>query len=157
MKVNVTTTGITSLHATVTLRANFLGSNGMRVLLRQKADDLEGEFKKNIQSFTPGAVPDLKDSTKKEKQRKVGFVYPILVRYGVLINSMFTRVFSPSGGSGWNIKLGFTGSQGGTSNQRIAEIHINGEGHMPKRDFTKVPRTWRTDLINRIRGALRRL
>lgn len=157
MKIRSTVTGITALHATVSRRANFLGSNGMRTILRQKADDLEGEFKKNIMGFTPGPVQDLAASTKKEKQSKVGFIYPILVRTYQFINSMYTRVMAPLSGGGWNIKLGFAGSQNGVTNQRIAEIHIKGEGHMPKRDFTKVPTSWRVDLINRIRDALRRL
>lgn len=157
MKVTITGRGLEKLGAKVTRRANFLGTGGMLNVLHQAADDLLDVYKNQIRAFTPGSVPDLAESTKKSKRRQVGFIYPILIRTQQLLNSMYMRVRKPSGGKGWGIQLGFAGSQNGTANSRIAEIHITGEGNMPERDFTKVPKAWRQDLIRRIRDALRRL
>jgi hypothetical protein len=153
--VKTSVVGLERFATRMTNRANFLGS-GMKPLLREAGDELIETYKERIESFTPGEVPDLKDSTKKQKAKQVGFVYPILVRTRTMIDSMYARVKSAVRGSGWGIAIGFSGSQKGVSNARIAQIHITGEGNMPMRDFTKVPASFSDSIFRRIRDALRR-
>lgn len=158
MKVSVTTSGLERLEEKITRRANFIGTNGVRDILRQSAKELEEHYKETIKSFTPGTVQDLKESTKKQKMRKHGRIYPILVGFGDLINSIKALVFKPVRGSGWGIRLMFQGAnRQGVMNARVAEAHIEGQGNLPKRDFTKVPGWWRQKVLSRISQALRRL
>lgn len=155
MKATITTSGIEKLRLRTSRRVNFLGREGIRSVLSASGDEMIAAFKKNIESFTPGTVADLKESTKKQKQAKVGFVYPILKRTMQMMNSMYVRVYAPAGGRGWTVKLGFAGSQGGTLNSTIADAHIRGLGRLPKRDFTNVPRNVVSNIYRRIRAGLR--
>lgn len=153
--MRVTTLGLDRLHARITRRANFLSGIGLKDILRAAGDDLLKEFKKNIATFTPGPVRDLKPATKVQKQRQVGFIYPILHRTGDLIRSMHIRVVAVRG---LTLRLEFWGAHsGGTLNSKIAEVHITGQGVMPVRDFTKIPPSWVAKLKRNIREALRNI
>lgn len=152
--VTATVSGIQRLNAKMNNRVNFLTGTGMRAVLKDSADDLVVQYKRTIESFTPGDVRDLAESTKKQKMRSVGFVYPILQRTMQMVNSMYASVHPP--GRGWTIAIGFTGSQRGVENATIAKAHIEGTAHLPKRDFTKIPPSWKSTLYRRIRDGLAR-
>lgn len=150
-----TTGGLERLAARITMRANFLGSARMRSMVVQPAaDDLLKVYRQKIDSFNPGEVPDLAESTKKQKAKQVGFVYPILKRTLDFYNRMRAIITAPSGGSGWRIQIDFPGSKGSITNNRLAEIFIRGEGKQPKRDFTQIPNAWKSRLFTRLRNAL---
>lgn len=138
-------------------RANFLGADGMEDILDKAGADLVERYKKKIESFTPGSVPDLAESTKKQKARLGVSVYPILKRFGTLMDSMFYKVRRPMGGRGWIVAIGFAGSQNGVANARIAQIHIEGQGRNPIRDFTKIPREWGREVFKSIREGLAKI
>lgn len=63
--------------------------------LRPQFESIASDFYKSqrqiVFSATPGKYDDLKDSTKKQKEKKVGFVYPILVQSGRLRDSLTIR------------------------------------------------------------------
>lgn len=156
IRVQIQTAGITKLAAKADRRLNFLGSGAVRAILQQSAGELVEAFQENIEAMTPGRVPDLKDSTKKKKLKKYGSVYPILKATHSMFNSMTAQVFAPRG-NGWVIRVAFPGSDvDGGSNADKAKAHIEGTATLPKRDFTTIPRKWRTLLFQRIRAALRR-
>lgn len=157
INVKIRTAGQEKLAEKVSKRANFLGTEAMADICRVTAADVVTQFKHTIESFTPGRVPDLAESTKKEKQKAVGFIYPILKRTSELINSMMPFIRTPTGGKGWIIGVKFVGDHGGITNARLAEIHIEGEGNVPARDFTKVPASIKQGLFRRIRSALTRI
>lgn len=155
MSTGITVNGIERLRLKAQARADVLKGSEMRAILNKAGDDLVEAYKNKIQSFNPGSVTDLAESTKKQKMRKVGFVYPILMRTSQMMNSMFVTVRAPRSG-GWILALGFKGSQGRATNAQIADAHINGTSRVPKRDFTKIPAAWRDSLFRRIRDAIRK-
>ena len=155
--VTVTTGGLERLRAKVNARLNFLGRGGIREVLERNAQDLKQQYRRKVESFVPGEVPDLKDATKKQKMREVGFIYPILRRTGEMLASMAVKVVPPQEGHGWRIQVTFRGTHtGGTRNQVIANAHINGEGRNPVRDFTKVSPQWVGNLMKQIRAGFTR-
>lgn len=148
-----TTGGLERLAARVTNRANFLGSARMRSVVQLAGDDLVRVYRQHIDTFNPGDVPDLAESTKKQKAKQVGFVYPILKRTFDFYNRMRAIITAPSGGSGWRIQIDFPGTKGSITNNRLAEIFIRGEGRQPRRDFTQIPNAWKNRLFARLRNA----
>ncbi len=127
---------------------NFLGGTKTRAIMRESGDEAIEIFKKQIESFKPGRVKDLSEGYKAQKLRSAGFVYPILVRTGEMVDSMFTRVSKDD--RGWLIQLRFKGAR----NQRIAERHIKGDGKLPRRDFTLLPPDFHYRVLKRLREAL---
>lgn len=152
MTVQLTSAGFERLGFKISRVANFLGGDGIKSVLNETGDDLVREFKKNIETFVPGEVVDLADSTKKQKLKKVGFMYPILRRSGKFIDSMRVRVTKKS--NQWGLELFFVGANGKTLNSIIGDAHLNGTGRMPKRDFTKISNEWKDRVWERIRSRL---
>lgn len=156
MNVSIQTAGLLRLAAKVDRRVYALSSTVMRQVLQEAGADLVREFQGNINAMTPGKVPDLKEATKKRKMKEVGFVYPILKRSGSMYNSMEATVVN-SRVNGWTIQIKFSGQdpKGGV-NRLKAKAHIEGQGHLPERDFTSISRRWKTGLFQRIRDRMRR-
>lgn len=118
------TKGLETIEQRIRQRQAFL-REGVRPILEQCADEMVAEMEGNIESFTPGRVKDLAPSTKKQKQRDVGSVYPILLKTGQMVSSMYSQVVRVA--SVWRIRLGFSGQHsGGISNAALAQIHIKG-------------------------------
>ncbi len=151
INVGITGGGIQRLKAKVEKNVNFLGTEGMRRVIRERGDAAIQAFKNNIESFSPGGVPDLKEKTKKQKQREVGFVYPILKRTGAMMQSMYTYV-RKAGVVGWVVEVRFRG----TENKVKAIAHITGGGTVPVRDFMKLPRGFSASVFAAIRAGLKR-
>lgn len=63
----------------------------LRPVFETISSDFYKSNEKLIFSARPGRYADLKATTKKAKQRKVGFVYPILVQSGRLKKSLTKR------------------------------------------------------------------
>lgn len=157
MKIHVDTGGGERLRAKINRRINFLGRGGIREVLEENAEELIKLYRRKVESWVPGEVPDLKEATKKEKRRQVGFVYPILKRTGELLDSATAKVLPPAGGRGWRIAVTFPGRHaGGVLNEVIAMAHINGEGNNPVRDFTKVSPQWVGNLLKQVRAGFTR-
>lgn len=120
-------------------------------ILQKAAPQLIRILKRNIEDFRPGSVPDLKEATKKRKQKQVGFIYPILKRFGDMMDSMAAVVTKAS------IGVEFRGvNREGVRNSRVARVHLRGEGRNPKRDFFKIPKTFRDSIIDAVRAKFRR-
>jgi hypothetical protein len=137
--IHITAVGIKNIEKRVTQRLNFLGGDGMRAIIQDMGKDAVLEVQKYVGRLNPGPVQDLTEKYKKVKQRMVGNVYPILARTLLMVSSMYSRVRRDTRGK-WTISIGFSGSQpSGISNARLAQIHANGEGNMPKRDFIILP------------------
>lgn len=155
--VTITTTGLDRLATKFTNRLNFLRGSGVRQLLESESVSLLEAVREQVETYTPGAMVDLKDATKKQKARAVGFVYPILKRYGDTLRAMQCVVSSPGGGSGWVVSIVFPGShpRSGVPFDRIVQAHVRGEGHNPKRDFLKLPPGWSPRFLDRLSSAVR--
>lgn len=150
--VKVTSQGIERLSAKISRAVNFLGAAGIRSVLRSAADDLEVEFRKRIDSFTPGDVPDLAESTKKQKAAR-GSIYPILRRTDRMYDALTCKVYYVNGE--WSIRLSFPGSsEKGIALSQIAQYHLDGTTKMPARNFTKISDHWKRNLIGQIRSQL---
>lgn len=147
MKVRITTAGLEAISAKVSRAANFLSGSGMRAVLQQHGKMLVQEFRENIATFTPGPVPDIKPATKLQKQRGGFSVYPILVRTGDMVNSLYSNVIK-KGRTSWRIALGFKGyNRSGSRNADVALAHLRGGPHLPQRDFTTITDKWRDSLF----------
>lgn len=136
-------------------RMNLLGTAAVGKIFGEAADELLVLYRKRVQSFRPGDVPDLTPGYKKQKRAAVGTVYPILWRTGYLISHLARRVYARP----WRIRLLFGGGQhpeAGIPTKRLAEIHIKGEGRVPPRDFTQLPEEWVKRWKDRLRRRLRR-
>ena len=152
--LTIQTSGIAELVTRIEKRANFLGSENMRAMLRDLGAEIVERYFRKIETFNPGPVKDLTASYKRRKKAAVGFEYPILYRTGELAASMHARVLS----NPWRVRIEFWGTHdGGISNKRLAQIHATGDGNMPRRDFTKLPDGWNRAWLNRLRQALRRI
>lgn len=149
IRVTVTSAAATRLKMRLTRAANFLGGQGVQRIMDEAAKDLVSAYQKQLLSFTPGAVPDLSDGYKEVKQKKHGLIYPILYATGGLFESMRMRAALKD--AGWVFKLSFIGSNGGTPYDTIGNAHIEGTSRLPKRDFTKIPATWRKSLMATMR------
>lgn len=128
----------------------------LREVFRLSANELAFVFRRNVQRFTPGGAPDLSPKYRARKERLVGYAYPILYRTGVLMAALYTRAIAPTSGHVWTIRYGFDGTHPdrGIDLGRLAEIHIDGEGRNPKRDFTKLSNEWRMALHKRVKKLL---
>lgn len=147
MRVHVTTAGLDTLTQNVSRAANFLGGAGIRRVLQEHGKLLVQEYRQNIATFTPGPVRDITQQTKKDKARKGYAVYPILVRTGDMVNSIYSEVVA-AGRTGWTIRLRFRGvNRSGSRNADVALAHIQGNAHLPARDFTFVSDAWRDNLM----------
>lgn len=156
MRFTLTVGGLERIATRFEQRANFLRSERMRALLVKQGDTLLKAFRKTIDSFMPGQAQDLKDATKKAKQRLYGRVYPILKATGELYDQMAMRVVLVTG-RGWVMRIYWKGSRRSASeNVKIAKIHIEGKGHMPQRDFTEVPHNFASKVFDAISDGLRR-
>lgn len=158
MKVTITTTGIRSLKRKVDKRIEFIRGPALRQLVLEMGADVIEAYNRKVMTFTPGRVRDLRPATKEQKQREVGYIYPILRRTGQMMNSIYTRVKARS----WRdpryvIRLGFKGRHsGGIENSELARIHTLGLGNNPKRDFTALPKALTRRWTARILAALRK-
>lgn len=152
-RVTITSGGIDRLRTQITRRANFLGSDGIVTVLAHQAKDLETIYRNKILTFTPGKVQDLSPVYAERKQKQHGLIYPILYASGKMFNALRIRV-TKTRASGLLLTLDFPGNHKGVELNTIANAHINGEGNLPKRDFTQIPKSWTTALFNRIRDAL---
>lgn len=152
MKINVTTSGLRNLEIRYERRKKDLGWVPRQVM-RDMADDVENELKRQIEKFTPGPVQDLSPRYKRQKEQKYGSAYPILKATGKLMNSIRSRVYERA--TNWLISVYFKGENKNISNERLAEIHIEGEGKNPQRDFYKLSPTfikkWRTKIFSTLR------
>ena len=137
--------GVERLGARYRGKAQFL-KEGARPIMKKMADNAVEEVRENIESFTPGDVQDLAESTKKSKKRKYGTEYPILKATGEMMDSMYSYV---EWAKGWLISIRFRGQR----NRDIAERHINGDG-VPKRDFMKLSRAFRARVFAALRAGL---
>lgn len=157
IRVQVSAKGSKGLQASITRRANFLGSESMKRILQEEGKRLVQQIQNDVAGYNPGPMKDLTPNYKKRKQSEVGFAYPILYKYGKLVGSMRARVRRPGSQRGWGIGFIFVGQHhAGMSNAELARIHRDGEGRNPKRDFVRIPKGWNLSLLNRIRRALRR-
>lgn len=150
IQVHITGGGLKRLHTKLENQINFLGSGAVRSVLKEAADDLVSGIKDNIDSFTPGAVADLAPSTKKQKMRKFGRIYPVLKATGEMMESMYSYV-RKKGVAGWAIGIRFKGIR----NKEVAQHHIDGGPNLPRRDFMKLPRGFSAGIIAQIRAGLR--
>lgn len=148
IRVTIRSAGSERLLQRINNAANFLRTAGMRRVLNSYSGDVVKQFKQNIDEMTPGNVQDLKESTKKQKQAKYGRVYPILRATDLLYNGMKASVANTS--DGWVIRITYPGDRG-----RVAQVHQDGEGNMPQRDFAKIPTALRRKLWADVRAALR--
>lgn len=147
MRVHVTTSGLETLTQNVSRAANFLGGAGIRRVLQEHGKLLVQEYRENIATFTPGAVRDITQKTKQDKARGGWPVYPILVRTRDMVNSLYSEVVA-AGRTGWTIRLRFRGvNRSGVRNSEVALAHIQGNAHLPARDFTFVSDEWRENLM----------
>ena len=107
-------------------------SADLRPIFESITSDFYKSNKKLIFSASPGQYRDLKDTTKKTKQREVGFIYPILVMRGRLKNSLRSRGDSEAiqESDKKNLVLGTTTPYGGFLQE--------GTKHMPPRPFLLV-------------------
>lgn len=126
-------------------KAQFL-KEGARPIMKAMGDKAVEEIKANIESFTPGEVQDLAESTKKSKKAKYGTEYPILRATGEMMNSMYSYV---EWAKGWLISIRFRGAR----NREIALRHIHGDG-VPPRDFMKLSRAFRARVFAALRAGL---
>lgn len=155
-RLQINTVGLKRLEARVTRAANFLGSVGLAKELKDAGRELIEDIKQTVKGFTPGNVPDLKPATKIQKQKQVGFVYPILERTRELMRSMYVTV-RPANGFKFGFRVSFRGTHaGGSRNEVIARAHTEGTSRLPKRDFLKPTDKWRQALLARISKALKR-
>lgn len=153
MTVRVTTSGAERMRTKAQKRLSNLQGGAVNKALNASGRDLIALYRARIESFIPGTVPDLKEQTKKTKQKQVGFVYPILRRTGQLVASMYHRVSMTE--SVATIRVGFRGRRaGGTLNSVIAGAHLDGTATLPKRDFTRVTSEWRRSIMARLRKAI---
>lgn len=121
--------------------------------LNASGRDLIALYRSRITTFNPGPVQDLTERTKRQKQREVGFVYPILYRTGQLMASMYHKLVWDAATA--TIRIGFSGHNGGTPNAVIAKAHLDGTATLPARDFTRVTQQWRRALMQRLKEAVR--
>lgn len=151
MRVRITTGGLDTMTQQVSRAANFLGGPQIRRVLQEHGKLLVQNFRENIATFTPGPVQDITQQTKRDKSRGGWRVYPILVRTGDMVNSIYSEVVH-SGRTGWTIRLRFRGTnRQGSRNADVALAHIQGNEHLPARDFTFVSDEWRDSLFAAIR------
>ncbi len=136
MNITVKNSAAEQMDVKITKRIAALKGWPIRKELLQMAEDVIAEYHKVQQGFTPGAVPDLAESTKKAKAREHGFVYPILTATGQMMGQMRAEVRVRSRQEIYSIVIIFDGTrESGITNARLAQIHREGEGNMPKRDF----------------------
>lgn len=153
MRVTVTTAGLDRLRAKVHKALHFLGEDGMRAVLKEEGKQLVEMYKRTIASYTPGPVQDITQETKRRKARDGFAVYPILRASGDMMNSMY-HVVRHAGGA-WVLALGFRGTdRRGTPNAEKAKGHIEGTAHLPRRDFTVIPKGWSKHLTSQLRRKL---
>lgn len=153
IRLSIDTGGLVRLQTRMTNRANFLGSERMRSILRDAGDELHELLVDRIESSPNDLIRDLSPRYAEQKERAVGFAHPVLVRTGQLVSSITVRVFQTA--SGWHLRLMFVGQhEGGLSNARLAQIHMRGEGRVPKRDFGELPKGWEERWVQRIASEL---
>lgn len=157
--VRITSVGIKNIEQRVTQRLNFLGGEGMRALLQEMGKDAVREIQKRVGTQNPGPVKDLTPRYKKDKLKKVGYIYPILFRTGYMISTMASRVRKRMLTPRWVISITFLGQHPGAkiSTAELAQIHALGKGHMPKRDFIVLPKgfgwKWQKKISNAVSKA----
>lgn len=145
----MTVTGAHHFALKISRRVNFLRERGIRELLQDMGKDIAEQYRANVRSFTPGAARDLSPNYKREKQRRVGFVYPILIATGAMLAALRTRVYR---GPPWRIAVWFTGQHpGGRSNADLAEHHRS-----TGRDFTRRKEGWSKKWLKELGERLRR-
>ncbi len=155
VRFGVTTNGLDNLITRLNNRVNFLGTSSTRALLNDKAQALLKEFKRNIDSFTPGDVPDLAMSTKKQKQKKYGRTYPILKATSEMYEKMAARVRLEAG-RGWVISIFWRGGlRSAKENSDIADAHLKGNSNLPQRNFIRIPPNFRRNLLKSISDGIR--
>lgn len=152
----ITTTGIGNLRAKVATKIKAMSGPAIKRAVNKMADEMLAEYRGLEESFIPGPVTDLTEKYKKRKQKKHGSVYPILQATSQMMDSMFHKVSAT--GSKFKIFVGFRGrhSNSKLSNERLAEIHINGEGTQPVRNFMKLSRGFTWKWTRRIIAVLRK-
>lgn len=152
--MKLTTTGIRALQLKVATKLTMMGGPVLANSVRMVGDNIVAQFRRNIDSFTPGSVEDLTPKYKKVKLKKYNKVYPILRATDQLYNSIYRRVAKTK--TGYKIFIGFTGNRSGKiSNSRLAEIHANGMGNNSERDFMFIPRGFAWNQTRRIFAVLK--
>lgn len=134
-------------------RAEGAGEAKVRPVLQRLGKQIVESYQRTIEGMTPGRFRDLAESTKRQKARDVGHVYPMLAATLAMVSSLYSRVERRAGA--WFVRVSFAGRHPGSklTNKQLAQLHVEGGPHLPARDFTRVPNR----IFNQAREELRRL
>lgn len=151
----ITTTGLGKLRARAATKLKGLTGPAIKRAAGLMADETLAEYRSLEETFLPGPVDDLTEPYKKRKAKKFGSVYPILQASGQMMNSMVHVVKVAKGLI--TIAVDFRGRRTPRlTNARLAEIHVEGQGTQPKRNFMKLSRGFTTKWTRKFAAILRK-
>ncbi len=151
----ITVTGLNKLRARAATKLKGLTGPAVKRAAALMADETLAEYRSLEETFLPGPVADLTEPYKKRKAKLHGSVYPILQASGELMDSMFHMVKVTKGLI--VIAVDFKGRRSPKlTNAKLAEIHVEGQGTQPKRNFMKLSRGFMTKWTRRFAAILRK-